>query len=82
MQVYYGLENFKRLAFGVVTSGTFDGVHFWASKNIASIARNQPPIGGRNRSDYFLASPAFGIGKGGRKRPQIALNHSRENRTD
>jgi riboflavin kinase/FMN adenylyltransferase len=32
MKVYQGLEAFKRLDFGVVTSGTFDGVHLGHQK--------------------------------------------------
>src|SRR5210317_1277373 len=32
MKVHYGLDNFKKLDFAVVTSGTFDGVHFGHQK--------------------------------------------------
>jgi len=27
MNIYHGLDDFKKLNFAVVTSGTFDGVH-------------------------------------------------------
>ena len=32
MKIYYGLEEFKKLDFAVVTSGTFDGVHYGHQK--------------------------------------------------
>ena len=32
MKVHYGLEDFKKLDFAIVTSGTFDGVHFGHKK--------------------------------------------------
>jgi riboflavin kinase/FMN adenylyltransferase len=32
MKVHYGLDDFKKLDFAVVTSGTFDGVHFGHQK--------------------------------------------------
>ena len=32
MKIYHGTENFKKLEFAVVTSGTFDGVHYGHQK--------------------------------------------------
>ncbi|MDZ7648769.1 MAG: adenylyltransferase/cytidyltransferase family protein [Cytophagales bacterium] len=32
MKIYHTLEDFSRLSYGVVTSGTFDGVHLGHQK--------------------------------------------------
>jgi riboflavin kinase/FMN adenylyltransferase len=32
MKIYHGLEEFRQLEYAVVTSGTFDGVHFGHQK--------------------------------------------------
>ncbi|MCU0446211.1 MAG: bifunctional riboflavin kinase/FAD synthetase [Microscillaceae bacterium] len=65
MQVYYGLENFKRLNFGVVTSGTFDGVHFGHQKILARLQEISRALGGETVVITFWPHPRLVLAKAG-----------------
>ena len=50
MKVYYGLDDFKKLDYAVVTSGTFDGVHYGHQK----ILQRLHEITGQNGGESVL----------------------------
>jgi riboflavin kinase/FMN adenylyltransferase len=65
MQVYYGLENFKRLAFGVVTSGTFDGVHYGHQKILLRLQEISRQSVGETVVITFWPHPRLVLAKAG-----------------
>lgn len=48
MKIYHGLDEFKKLEFAVVTSGTFDGVHFGHQKILQSLDEITKKNGGES----------------------------------
>ena len=48
MKIYYSIEDFRRLNFAVVTSGTFDGVHIGHQKIITRLNEIAEKHGGES----------------------------------
>ena len=48
MKTYWGLDKFKKLDYGVVTSGTFDGVHFGHQKILERLVESAKNNGGES----------------------------------
>jgi riboflavin kinase / FMN adenylyltransferase len=57
MKIYHSLEDFTRLTFGVVTSGTFDGVHMGHQKILRRLAEIATKAGGESIVITFWPHP-------------------------
>ena len=57
MQVHYDLENFKKLDFAVVTSGTFDGVHLGHQKILDKLKKIAQQKNGESVIITFFPHP-------------------------
>ncbi|MFM7329526.1 MAG: adenylyltransferase/cytidyltransferase family protein, partial [Bacteroidota bacterium] len=57
MQIYYDISDFQPLKFGVVTSGTFDGVHLGHRKIIARLNELAEAHGGESVVITFWPHP-------------------------
>lgn len=57
MQVYQGIQEFKRLANAVVTSGTFDGVHYGHQKILKRLKEVTQQTGGQSVVITFYPHP-------------------------
>jgi riboflavin kinase/FMN adenylyltransferase len=65
MQVYQGLDTFKPLKFGVVTAGTFDGVHIGHQKILHRISEISHQNGGETVVITFWPHPRLVLNKAG-----------------
>lgn len=61
MNVYYGIQEFRKLSFAVVTSGTFDGVHLGHQKILSRIKEVCATIGGESVLITFHPHPRMVI---------------------
>lgn len=57
MKIYHSLEDFTRLSFGVVTSGTFDGVHLGHQKILQRVREIASKHGGESVVITFWPHP-------------------------
>src|SRR5690606_22461083 len=57
MKIYHGIEDFVRLKNAVVTSGTFDGVHFGHSKILSRLREVASATGGETVVITFWPHP-------------------------
>jgi riboflavin kinase / FMN adenylyltransferase len=57
MKIYHSLEDFSRLSFGVVTSGTFDGVHLGHQKILQRVREIASKHGGESVVITFWPHP-------------------------
>jgi len=65
MKVYQDLEQFSRLPYAVVTSGTFDGVHLGHQKILARLEEVRRTSGGESVLLTFWPHPRQVVGKDG-----------------
>lgn len=65
MQVYQGLESFKPLKFGVVTAGTFDGVHIGHQKILNRLSEISRQHEGETVVITFWPHPRLVLSKAG-----------------
>ena len=61
MNVYYGIQEFRKLSFAVVTSGTFDGVHLGHQKILSRLKEVCATIGGESVLITFHPHPRMVI---------------------
>jgi riboflavin kinase/FMN adenylyltransferase len=59
MKIYEGLDSFKRLDYGVVTSGTFDGVHVGHQAILQRVSDLSRSFGGNSVLLTFWPHPRF-----------------------
>src|SRR5215217_9449658 len=57
MNIYHSLDSFKKLEYGVVTSGTFDGVHLGHKKILSRLIEISKESGGESVVLTFWPHP-------------------------
>ena len=79
MKIYNGLDEFKKLDFAIVTSGTFDGVHFGHQKILERLHEITKKNGGEVFSMFTVMLPFLMTGlQYSRKhatRPKFTTSH-------
>jgi riboflavin kinase / FMN adenylyltransferase len=63
MKIYYGTKQFPKLAFGVVTTGTFDGVHLGHQKILSNLVKTAQQNNGNSVVVTFHPHPRVVLGQ-------------------